>query len=65
MGKLKTNKATSKRFKVTAKKKLLIRHGGQDHFNSRQSGTKGLRKRRDQTVSASEVRAIKRMMPYN
>lgn len=65
MGKLKTNKATSKRFKVTGTKKLLLRHGGQDHFNSRQSGTKGLRKRRDQTVSATEVKAIRRMMPYS
>lgn len=65
MGKLKTNKATSKRFKLTAKKKLIIRHGGQDHFNSRQSGKQILRKRRDHAVSPSEVRAIKRMMPYN
>ncbi|MFC1662667.1 50S ribosomal protein L35 [Patescibacteria group bacterium] len=62
MAKLKTNKATSKRFKITGKKKLLIRHGGQDHFNSRQSGKLTTRKRRDQQVSKSEHKAIKKVI---
>ncbi|MFH0951987.1 MAG: 50S ribosomal protein L35 [Patescibacteria group bacterium] len=64
MAKLKTNKSISKRFKVSGNRKLQIRHGGQGHFNSRQTGNQITRKRRDKTVSPSEVKALKKLMPY-
>lgn len=38
MPKIKTHKATSKRFTKTAKDKVKHRKGGQGHFNSRESG---------------------------
>ena len=51
MGKLKTHKATSKRFRLTKRGKFLHRAAGQDHFNSRESGTTTMGKRRDRRAS--------------
>jgi large subunit ribosomal protein L35 len=65
MGKLKTHKATAKRFKITKKKKVLKRKAGQDHFNSRESGTVTRRKRRDILLSKRDVKNIKMLIPYN
>ena len=50
MPKLKTHKATAKRYRVTgSKKKLTIerRRSGQDHFNQKQRGKTERAKRRD------------------
>ena len=63
--KLKTHKTVSKRVVVTKSGKLLKRHGGQDHFNSRDSGKITRKKRRDQSVSSSYVKNIKQFMPNN
>ncbi|MDO8617951.1 MAG: bL35 family ribosomal protein [Candidatus Uhrbacteria bacterium] len=63
--KLKTHKTVAKRLIVTKSGKLLKRHGGQDHFNSRDSGTITRKKRRDQTVNASYVRTLKSLMPHH
>jgi len=65
MGKIKTHKATAKRFKITKNKKVLKRKAGQDHFNARESGTVKRRKRRDILLSKSDVKNIRLMMPYN
>ena len=64
MPKLKTHKGTSKRFKVTKKKKILQRTSGQDHFNSRERGSTTRNKRRDKKVAESNKRAMKKLMPY-
>ena len=61
--KLKTHKTISKRIKITKGGKLLKRHGGQDHFNSRDSGKITRKKRRDQSVAEVYVRSIKSLMP--
>ena len=37
MGKIKTHKATAKRFRITRTGKILQRTGGQDHFNARET----------------------------
>ena len=63
--KLKTHKTISKRLRVTKTGKLLKRHGGQDHFNSRDAGKITRKKRRDQSVSASYVKNLKQLMPNN
>lgn len=63
MSKLKTHKTISKRIKITKSGKLLKRHGGQDHFNSRDSGKITRKKRRDQSVAAVYVKNIKGLMP--
>jgi len=65
MPKIKTHKATVKRFKVTKNKIILKRQAGQDHFNSRESGTVTRRKRRDIAMAQTEARVIKQLMPYN
>lgn len=47
MPKIRTNKATSKRVRMTGGKKLKQKKAGQDHFNARETGNTGRNKRRD------------------
>ena len=66
--KLKTHKATAKKIKVTKgkrKKKYMARHAGQDHFNARETGKVGRRKKRSEAVSQAHERTIKRLLPYS
>ena len=65
MPKIKTHKATSKRFKRTANDKLKQRRAGQDHFNSRDSGNATRRKRLDVSTPKTLERTIKRLTPYD
>jgi len=60
---MKTRKTIAKRVVITKTGKLLKRHGGQDHFNSRDSGKITRKKRRDQTVSKAYVKNLKQLMP--
>ncbi|MFA6466260.1 MAG: 50S ribosomal protein L35 [Patescibacteria group bacterium] len=62
--KLKTKKILSKRVKITSKKKILIRTGGQDHFNSRESSKVTKNKKRDKEISPVNVKAVKKLLPY-
>ncbi|MFA5129938.1 MAG: 50S ribosomal protein L35 [Patescibacteria group bacterium] len=57
--KQKTSKTISKRFHVTSTGKLLRRHGGQNHFNTRDSGNTTRNKRRDETMSKADTKNIK------
>jgi len=59
MGKLKTRKTISKRFKVKKSGKILMRTCGQGHFNSREKGKKTRNKRRDHVTSVTNARVIK------
>ncbi len=61
--KIKTHKATTKRFKVTATGKLMKRTAGQDHFNARESSVVTRRKRRDFPISKVNVKAIRKLVP--
>ena len=63
--KLKTTKALAKRFKVTKTGKVLIRKGGQGHFNARESGVVTRTKRRDVTFSNHHAGNVKQLIPYN
>ena len=65
MPKIKTHKATAKRFKITKNEKILKRKAGQDHFNARESGNTKRNKRRDISISNTKRRVIKQLMPYN
>jgi len=65
MPKIKTHKATVKRFKKTKNDKLLRRKAGQDHFNARETGNTKRNKRRDFTSSEANAKTIKILMPYN
>lgn len=51
MPKIKNHKASAKRFLVTKNKKVLKRKCGQDHFNGREDGETGNKKRRDISFS--------------
>ena len=64
--KMKTNKALKKRVKITGgkKKKVMIRVGGQDHFNSRESGKVMRNKRRDKQISKANLKTVKKLLPY-
>jgi ribosomal protein L35 len=64
MPKIKTHKATVKRFKKTRTNKLLMRKSGQDHFNSRERGKTTRQKRRDVAMSSTQTKTIKTVMPY-
>ena len=65
MPKIKTHKATAKRFNVTKKtKKVKQRKAGQGHFNARESGNTKRGKRRDIDCSKTIEKTIKSLMPY-
>lgn len=60
--KLKTVKTISKRVKVSSGKRrtLLVRAAGQDHFNARETGNAGRKKRRHNRVAKVNLRTIRR-----
>jgi len=62
--KLKTKKLLKKRVKITGKKKIMIRAGGQDHFNARESGKVTRNKKRDKKISNANVKTVKKLLPY-
>jgi large subunit ribosomal protein L35 len=65
MPKIKTHKATVKRFKLTATKKVKQRKAGQDHFNARETGKTTRAKRRDIDTTKTLIKTIKALTPYN
>jgi len=65
MPKLKTHKATTKRIKIKKGGKLIRRTAGQNHFNAKESGKVRRNKRRNQLVSKSLEKTIKRIAPYS
>jgi ribosomal protein L35 len=62
--KIKTHKATAKRFKQTRRGTILKRKNGQDHFNSRESGRTTRNKRRDVSFNGRQAATVKRLTPY-
>lgn len=64
MPKIKTHKATSKRFCLTGKGKVKQRKTGQDHFNSRDTGNETRAKRRDSLTTDTLNKTIKKLIPY-
>ncbi len=65
MPKQKTNKAVAKKFKVTGSGKLTRRATGQNHYNSRDTGTATRAKRRDSGIAVrAEEMNLKKALPY-
>jgi ribosomal protein L35 len=62
MPKIKTHKATAKRFVITKNKKIKQRKCGQDHFNARDTGKAGRIKKRDIDISKSFHKTIKELV---
>ena len=65
MPKIKTHKATAKRFTRTGSDKLKQRKAGQDHFNSRESGKTIRKKRMDISTTRTLEKTIKMLTPHN
>ena len=69
MPKIKTHKATAKRFQIKKSKKkgltILKRTDGQDHFNARESGKTKRAKRSDKTVKIADKKLILQGMPHS
>lgn len=63
--KLKTNKATLKRVKITGNKKILRRRANQGHFNAKDSGDDTRHKRHDASLPLRNLEAVKKCLPYN
>tara|TARA_Y100000310_G_C20553526_1_gene749351 strand:+ start:251 stop:445 length:195 start_codon:yes stop_codon:yes gene_type:complete len=62
---LKTKKAVRSRFKITKNKKILKKRIHQGHFNSKDTGDEGRRKRRSSEVSKRDKKIIKKYLPYS
>ncbi len=60
--KQKTNKATSKRFKVTGSGRLLRRHAMKSHNLEKKSAKRRRKLRRDHAVDGSDVREVRRLL---
>jgi len=56
---MKTRKMMAKRVKITKNGKILKRKGGQDHFNTRESGKVTRNKRRDLTLGGTFAKTLK------
>ncbi len=59
MGKMKTKKSISKRFRVTKTGKVIKRTAGQGHYNSRESGNVRRNKRSDSALSKTMHHFVK------
>lgn len=64
MPKLKTRKSLIKKIKVTGNKKLKTRATGQNHHNSRDTGSQTRAKRKDNDVYEAVAKNIKKALPY-
>lgn len=64
MPKLKTFKALSKKVKVSGKKKAIRRSTGQNHFNSKDTGEQGRRKKSDQRLFKADEKNVLKALPY-
>lgn len=64
MPKIKTHKATVKRFKATGSGKLVQRKAGQDHFNARETGKTKRIKRLDISTTKTLDKTIKQLIQY-
>ena len=62
MPKQKTKKSAAKRFKVTGSGKVMRRHAMKSHNLEKKSAKRKRKFRRDQAVSATDSREVKRML---
>ena len=64
MPKMKSNKAATKRFKVTASGKVKRRRGFKSHLLSSKGRKRKRRLRQSTLVSAVESRNVRKLIPY-
>ena len=61
--KQKTNSAAKKRFSKTGSGKLKHRPVHQSHFNAKDTGQEGRRKRKDHMVNKADMPNLRRLLP--
>lgn len=64
MPKLKSNRAAAKRFKLTAKGKAKRPKAGRGHLLTTKTSKRKRQLRKDTTVAKTELKDIKRFLPY-
>ena len=64
MAKIKTNRAAAKRFRVTGSGKIKRNKGFKSHLLSSKAKKRKRKLRQGTTVSASETRNIRKLIPY-
>jgi ribosomal protein L35 len=62
MPKLKTHKALVKRIKVSKKNKVLRRATGQNHYNSKETGKVGRKKKNDARLFKTDEKNVLKAM---
>jgi len=62
---MKTNKAASKRFRITATGKIMRRRTRLNHFLTKKGEGRKRRLRLGGQVFPGEVEAVKRLLPYS
>lgn len=65
MPKMKTKSSAKKRFKITAKGKVIAAAAGLNHFLRRRSQKMKRNARRTGILSATDARMVKSYMPYS
>ena len=65
MPKIKTHKATAKRFRPIKGNRFIKRKNGQDHFKAKETGELTRRRRRDVSLdNQQECKNLNRLLPY-
>ncbi|MDR1474288.1 MAG: 50S ribosomal protein L35 [Endomicrobium sp.] len=65
MPKMKTHSGAKKRFKVTGTGKVKYKKPGQRHLMTGDSGNQNRKSRKPVLVTDSDVKTIKKIMPYS
>jgi large subunit ribosomal protein L35 len=65
MYKMKTHSGARKRFKVTGTGKVKYKKPGQRHLMTGDSGNQNRKSRKALMVASSDVKVIRKIMPYN
>jgi large subunit ribosomal protein L35 len=64
MPKMKTNRATAKRFKITGTGKVKRSHAGLRHINTHMTTKRKRQLRKASLVAKGDEKNIKRLLPY-
>ncbi|HNS04386.1 MAG TPA: 50S ribosomal protein L35 [Candidatus Saccharicenans sp.] len=65
MPKLKTNRAAKKRFKITAKKKVLHKKANKSHILTKKSSKRIRQLGKKAELSPADLKKVKKMLPYD
>lgn len=65
MPKLKTKKSVIKKFKITKNRKVMRRKTGQNHYNSKETGAEGRRKKKDVRLFKADEQNVLKALPYS